>query len=59
MQVALQTTESNELAGGVAALVSRFNLRFSTLRYQLVVFLHTQDLTFGQYLGLLLGMCLL
>lgn len=53
IQVALQTTESNELAGGVADVVSRLNSRFSTLTYQPVVFLHTQDLTFPQYLALL------
>ncbi|RXW13018.1 hypothetical protein EST38_g12836 [Candolleomyces aberdarensis] len=53
IQVALQTTESNELAGGVADVVSRINSRFSTLTYQPVVFLHTQDLTFSQYLALL------
>ena len=53
IQVALQTTESNELAGGVADVVSRVNSRFSTLTYQPVVFLHVQDLTFNQYLALL------
>lgn len=53
IQVALQTTESNELAGGVADIVSRVNSRFSTLTYLPVVFLHTQDLTFTQYLALL------
>ena len=53
IQVALQTTESNELAGGVADVVSRINSRYSTLTYQPVVFLHTQDLTFSQYLALL------
>lgn len=53
IQVALQTTESNEIAGGVADLVSHINSRFSTLTYQPVVFLHTQDLTFSQYLALL------
>ncbi|KAF8884515.1 glycosyltransferase family 20-domain-containing protein [Infundibulicybe gibba] len=53
IQVALQTTESNELAGGVADVVSRINSRYSTLTYQPVVFLHTQDLTFNQYLALL------
>ncbi|KAF6744609.1 alpha,alpha-trehalose-phosphate synthase [Ephemerocybe angulata] len=46
IQVALQTTESNELAGGVADVVSRINS-------SRVVFLHTQDLTFSQYLALL------
>ena len=54
IQVALQTTESNELAaGGVVDLVSCINSRFSTLTYQPVVFLHLQDLTFNQYLALL------
>ncbi|KAH7922278.1 glycosyltransferase family 20 protein [Leucogyrophana mollusca] len=53
IQVALQTTESNELAGGVSDVVSRINSQFSTLTYQPVVFLHTQDLTFSQYLALL------
>lgn len=53
IQVALQTTEENELQGGVADLVSHLNSRFSTLTYQPIVFLHTQDLTFNQYLALL------
>jgi len=54
IQVALQTTESNEIAaGGVTDLVSKINSKFSTLTYQPVVFLHTQDLTFSQYLALL------
>ena len=53
IQVALQTTGENELQGSVADVVSRINSRFSTLTYQPVVFLHTQDLTFSQYLALL------
>ncbi|THG96790.1 hypothetical protein EW026_g5099 [Hermanssonia centrifuga] len=53
IQVALQTTEQNEFQGGVSDVVSHINSRFSTLTYQPVVFLHTQDLTFNQYLGLL------
>jgi trehalose 6-phosphate synthase/phosphatase len=53
IQVALQTTERNELHGGVADVVSRINSRYSTLTYQPVIFLHTQDLTFSQYLALL------
>ncbi|OSD03743.1 glycosyltransferase family 20 protein [Trametes coccinea BRFM310] len=53
IQVALQTTEENEAQGGVADVVSHLNSRFSTLTYQPVVFLHTQDLTFNQYLALL------
>ncbi|PCH42911.1 glycosyltransferase family 20 protein [Wolfiporia cocos MD-104 SS10] len=53
IQVALQTTEENEMQGSVADIVSHLNSRFSTLTYQPVVFLHTQDLTFSQYLALL------
>ncbi|OCH91316.1 hypothetical protein OBBRIDRAFT_873262 [Obba rivulosa] len=53
IQVALQTTEENEVQGGVADVVSHLNSRFSTLTYQPIVFLHTQDLTFSQYLALL------
>ncbi|KAH0834220.1 glycosyltransferase family 20 protein [Lanmaoa asiatica] len=53
IQVALQTTESNELAGGVSDAVARVNAAFSTLTYQPVVFLHTQEVTFSQYLALL------
>ncbi|KAG6864034.1 hypothetical protein C0991_000927 [Blastosporella zonata] len=37
----------------VTDAISRINSRFSTLTYQPVVFLHTQDLTFSQYLALL------
>ncbi|KAF8332454.1 glycosyltransferase family 20 protein [Amanita rubescens] len=54
IQVALQTTEINEFHGGVADVVSRINSRYSTLTYQPVIFLHTQDLTFSQYLALLI-----
>lgn len=54
LQVALQTTESNELAaGGVSDVVARINSAFSTLTYQPIVFLHTQEVTFSQYLALL------
>ncbi|KAI6013261.1 glycosyltransferase family 20-domain-containing protein [Pisolithus marmoratus] len=49
IQVALQTTESNELAGGVFDVVARINAGFSTLTYQLVVFLLVQEVTFSQY----------
>ncbi|KAJ7785811.1 alpha,alpha-trehalose-phosphate synthase [Mycena metata] len=52
IQVALQTT-STDLAGSIADIVSHINSRFSTLTYQPVVFLPTQDLTFSQYLALL------
>jgi trehalose-6-phosphate synthase len=41
------------MAGGVIDVVSQVNSRFSTLTYQPVVFLHTQDVTFFQYLALL------
>ncbi|KAG6913660.1 hypothetical protein DXG01_005280, partial [Tephrocybe rancida] len=37
----------------VTEAISRINSRFSTHTYQPVVFLHTQDLTFSQYLALL------
>ncbi|KAI5117721.1 hypothetical protein M0805_006207 [Coniferiporia weirii] len=53
IQVALSTTEENELQGGVIDLVGRINSKFSTLTYQPIVFLHTDDLTFTQYLALL------
>ena len=53
IQVALQTSEENEAHGGVADIVARINSRFSTLTYQPVVFLHTDDLSFSQYLALL------
>ncbi|KAI0292362.1 alpha-trehalose-phosphate synthase [Multifurca ochricompacta] len=53
IQVALQTSEENEAHGGVADVVARINSRFSTLTYQPVVFLHTEDLSFSQYLALL------
>ncbi|PFH45853.1 glycosyltransferase family 20 protein [Amanita thiersii Skay4041] len=53
IQVALQTTETNEFHSGVADIVSRINSKYSTLTYQPVIFLHTQDLTFNQYLALL------
>ncbi|EKM52411.1 glycosyltransferase family 20 protein [Phanerochaete carnosa HHB-10118-sp] len=53
IQVALQTTEENELQGSVSEVVSHINSKFSTLTYQPLVFLHTQDLTFNQYLALL------
>ncbi|KAH7882668.1 glycosyltransferase family 20 protein [Phlebopus sp. FC_14] len=54
IQVALQTTEFNELAGGVSDVVARVNSAFSTLTYQPIVFLHTQEVTFSQYLALLI-----
>src|ERR1700761_1563745 len=52
IQVALHTT-ATDLAGSIADIVTHINSRFSTLTYQPVVFLPTQDLTFSQYLALL------
>ncbi|KAF7320108.1 Alpha,alpha-trehalose-phosphate synthase [Mycena kentingensis (nom. inval.)] len=52
IQVALQTTVT-DLAGNIADIVTHINSRFSTLTWQPVVFLPTQDLTFSQYLALL------
>lgn len=52
IQVALSTTEQNELQGQVSDVVSRINSKYSNLAYQPIVFLH-QDITFPQYLALL------
>lgn len=51
--MALQTTEFNELAGGVSDVVAHINSALSTLTYQPVGFLHVQEVTFSQYLALL------
>lgn len=53
IQVALPTTENNELAGGVSDMVARLNARFSTLTYEPIVFLHTHEVGFSEYLALL------
>ena len=53
IQVALSTSEENELQGGVIDLVGKINSRFSSLTYQPIVFLHTDEVTFSQYLALL------
>ncbi|KAH9476749.1 Putative alpha,alpha-trehalose-phosphate synthase [UDP-forming] 106 kDa subunit [Psilocybe cubensis] len=56
IQIALQTSSPNEQAAtssGITEIISRINARFSTLTYTPIVFLHTQDLTFSQYLALL------
>ncbi|KAG0358780.1 hypothetical protein BG005_001848 [Podila minutissima] len=52
IQVALSTSEQNEVQGQVSNVVTRINSKFSSLSYQPIVFLH-QDITFSQYLGLL------
>ncbi|KAG6371761.1 glycosyltransferase family 20-domain-containing protein [Boletus reticuloceps] len=56
IQVALQTTQSNELAGGISDAVACVNVAFSTLTYQPIVFLHTQEVMFSQYLTLLISL---
>lgn len=53
IQVALSTTMENELQGNVVDLVGRINSKFSTLTYQPIVFLQTDELTFSQYIALL------
>ncbi|PKC74143.1 hypothetical protein RhiirA1_516604 [Rhizophagus irregularis] len=52
IQVALSTTEQNELQSQVSDVVARINSKFSNLAYQPVVYLH-KDITFSQYLALL------
>jgi trehalose 6-phosphate synthase complex regulatory subunit len=53
IQVALATTEQNELQAYITDVVSRVNSRFGSLTYLPVVLLHTADITFPMYLGLL------
>ena len=53
IQVTLQTYEESETKGGAVDVAERINSHFSTLTYQPVVFLHTDDLNFSQYLALL------
>lgn len=52
IQVALSTTEQNELQAHITDVVSRVNSKFSNIAYQPIVFLH-QDISFSQYLALL------
>ncbi|KAG0237579.1 hypothetical protein BGX31_003536 [Mortierella sp. GBA43] len=52
IQVALSTSEQNEVQGQVSDVVTRINSKFSDLSYQPIVFLR-QDITFSQYLALL------
>lgn len=51
IQVALSTTEQNELGSSVSDLVTRINSNH-TLGHQPLIFLH-QDISFAQYLALL------
>ncbi|KAF9516717.1 glycosyltransferase family 20 protein [Hydnum rufescens UP504] len=46
IQVALATTEQNELQAYITDVVSRVNSRFGSLTYLPVVLLHTTDITF-------------
>lgn len=53
IQIALSTSEQNELSAHISDVVSRVNFKFSTISYQPIVFLH-QDISFSQYLALLI-----
>jgi len=54
MSSALPSTASaSSISSTVLAAVSHVNARFSTLTYTPVIFLHTQDVSFSQYLALL------
>ncbi|GAA5817194.1 hypothetical protein MFLAVUS_010737 [Mucor flavus] len=52
IQIALSTSEHNELRAHISDVVSRVNSKFSNISYQPIVFLH-QDISFAQYLALL------
>lgn len=52
IQIALSTSEYNELRAHISDVVSRVNSKFSNISYQPIVFLH-QDISFSQYLALL------
>lgn len=52
IQIALSTSEHNELRAHISDVVSRVNSKFSNISYQPIVFLH-QDISFSQYLALL------
>ncbi|SAM00463.1 hypothetical protein [Absidia glauca] len=52
IQIALSTSEQNELRAHISDVVSRVNSKFSNISYQPIVFLH-QDISFPQYLALL------
>ncbi|KAK1233197.1 Trehalose-6-P synthase/phosphatase complex subunit [Marasmius sp. AFHP31] len=42
-----------DIGSSISTTVSHINSKFSTLTYQPIVFLHTQDVSFSQYLALL------
>ncbi|KAI8969653.1 glycosyltransferase family 20-domain-containing protein [Pilobolus umbonatus] len=53
IQIALSTSEQNELQVHISDVVSSVNSKFSNISYQPIVFLH-QDISFVQYLALLI-----
>ena len=53
VQVALATVQDASEMGETTAIVTRINNKYGSLTYQPVVFLHVQEITFGQYLALL------
>ncbi|CAO3600379.1 unnamed protein product [Absidia cylindrospora] len=48
IQIALSTSEQNELRAHISDVVSRVNSKFSNISYQPIVFLH-QDISFPQH----------
>lgn len=53
VQVALATVQDSAEMSEATAIVTRINNKYGSLTYQPVVFLHVQEITFGQYLALL------
>ncbi|KAL0567563.1 Trehalose-6-P synthase/phosphatase complex subunit [Marasmius crinis-equi] len=56
IQIAIPASSSQvdeDIGSQILTTVSHINSRFSTLTYQPIVFLHTQDVSFSQYLALL------
>ncbi len=56
IQVALSTSEDNELEAQVSNIVGRINSKFGTIEYQPVIYLQ-QDISFPHYLALLSVSC--
>ena len=52
IQVALSTSEDNELEAQVSSIVGRINSKFGTIEYQPIIYLQ-QDISFQHYLALL------
>ncbi|WFD34598.1 hypothetical protein MCUN1_001439 [Malassezia cuniculi] len=53
VQVALATVQDSAEMSEATAIVTRINNKYGSLTYQPAVFLHVQEITFGQYLALL------